>query len=71
MDKWNDTDMMTPRWMRITLTMCKAFMHFTPFVCCSVAMILMDNTLTLAENYMFTAMYCLSVIKLWDLVDAK
>ena len=70
MDKWNEQDM-SPKWMSITLTICKAFMHFTPFVCCSVAMILMDNTLTLAENYMFTAMYCLSVIKLWDLVDAK
>ena len=70
MDKWNDVDM-TPRWMSITLTICKAFMYFTPFVCCSIAMVIKGGDLTLAEDFMFTAIYCLSVIKLWDLVDTK
>jgi hypothetical protein len=66
MNKWN----LTPRWIDVTLTICKWFMHVMPFVCCSIAMFLTD-TMSLGENYLLTAIYGLSLLKLWDLVDSK
>ncbi len=66
MNKWN----LTPRWMNVTLTICKWFMHTIPFVCCSIAMFLTD-TMSLGENYLLTAVYGLSMLRLWDIVDSK
>jgi len=54
--------------MNVVLTICKWFMHVTPFVCCSIALFFTES-MSLGENYMLTALYCLSVIKLWDLVE--
>jgi len=64
--KWN----LAPRWMNKTLTICKWVMYTMPFVCCSIAMFLTD-TMSLEENYLLTAIYGLSILKLWDLVDSK
>ena len=54
--------------MSITLIICRWFMHTVPFVCCSIALFLTEG-MSLGENYILTAVYALSVIKLWDLVD--
>ncbi len=58
----------TPRWMSITLIICRWFMHTVPFVCCSIALFFTEG-MSLGNNYVLTAVYALSVIKLWDLVD--
>ena len=58
----------TPRWMRITYIICRWFMHTVPFVCCSIALFFTEG-MGLGENYILTAVYALSVIKLCDLVD--
>ena len=61
---------MIPEWINKTLTICKWFMYIIPFVCCSIAMFLTD-TMSLGENYLLTAVYGLSMLRLWDLVDSK
>ena len=61
---------MIPGWMNKTLTICKWVIHIIPFICCSIAMFLTD-TMSLGENYLLTAIYGLSILKLWDLVDSK
>ena len=64
--RWN----LTPKWMSIVLLICRWFLHTTPFICCSIAMFLTD-TMSLGENYLLTAVYGLSLLKLWDLVNLK
>ena len=66
-DKDFDMDI-TPKWMKITLMICTWFLYITPFTICSIAMFFTDN-MSLSENYLWTAVYILSIIKLWDLVD--
>jgi len=64
--QWN----LAPKWMLTILTICKWFVYITPFMCCSIAMFLTD-TMSLGENYLLTAVYGLSLLKLWDLVNLK
>ena len=68
-DKDFDMDI-TPKWMKITLMICTWFLYITPFTICSIAMFFTDN-MSLSENYLWTAVYILSIIKLWDLVNLK
>ena len=62
---------MTPNWMNVSITIIKWFMYIMPFVCSSIALIFLSDTMSLGENYLLTAVYGLSMLKLWDLVDSK
>ena len=58
---------MIPQWMDTVMTVCKYFLYTIPFLCCSIAMIL-EGTLT-SHSYVLTAVWCLSLLKLIDLVE--
>ena len=56
-----------PNWMDKLMKVCKYFLYIVPFICCSIAM-LVEGTPT-SQNYILTAVYCLSLLKLIDLTD--
>ena len=56
-----------PNWMDKLMNVCKYFLYIVPFICCSIAM-LVEGTPT-SQNYILTAVYCLSLLKLIDLTD--
>ena len=58
---------MLPQWMDKLMNVCKYFLYTIPFLCCSIAMIL-EGTLT-SHSYVLTAVWCLSLLKLIDLVE--
>ena len=58
---------MIPIWMDRLMTVCKYFLYIVPFLCCSIAMLL-EGTLT-SQSYVLTAVWCLSLLKLIDLVE--
>ena len=58
---------MIPDWMDNVMNICKYFLYTAPFLCCSIAM-LIEGTLT-SQSYVLTAVWCLSLLKLIDLVE--
>ena len=66
MDKGIKINLM-PKWMNITLNICKYFLYVTPFLCCSIAMFI-EGTI-LSQSYVLTAVYCLSLLKLIELTE--
>ena len=58
---------MLPQWMDRLMNVCKYFLYIVPFLCCSIAMFL-EGTPT-GQSYILTAVYCLSLLKLIELVD--
>ena len=58
---------MLPQWMDTVMNICKYFLYIVPFLCCSIAMIL-EGTPT-SHSYVLTAVWCLSLLKLIDLVE--
>ena len=58
---------MLPQWMDKLMTVCKYFLYTIPFLCCSIAM-LVEGTPT-SHSYVLTAVWCLSLLKLIDLVE--
>ena len=56
-----------PNWMDKLMKVCKYFLYIVPFICCSIAM-LVEGTPT-SQSYVLTAVYCLSLLKLIELVD--
>ena len=56
-----------PNWMDKLMTVCKYFLYIVPFLCCSIAMLL-EGTPT-SYSYILTAVWCLSLLKLIDLVE--
>ena len=58
---------MLPQWMDKFMNVCKYFLYIVPFLCCSIAMLL-EGTLT-SHSYVLTAVSCLSLLKLIDLVE--
>ena len=58
---------MIPNWMNKTLNICKYFLYVMPFLCCSVAMFIEGTALS--HSYVLTAVYCLSLLKLMEMVE--
>jgi len=56
---------MIPKWMDRLMNVCKYFLYITPFLCCSIAM-LIEGTPT-SHSYVLTAVWCLSLLKLIEL----
>jgi len=61
----------TPRWVNKVMTVCKYFLYVVPFLSCSVAMWLEGSDTLLSQSYVLTAVWCLSLMKLVDLIDDK
>ena len=59
MDKWNDSDM-TPKWMKITMMICKWFICVMPFVIASFLMFFKQE-MSLWDNMLLTCVYLLSL----------
>ena len=60
---------MVPEWMDKVMTVCKYFLYIVPFLCCSIAMFFEGTTTGITQSYMLTAVWCLSLLKLIDIVD--
>ena len=60
---------MMPKWMNTTLNICKYLLYVIPFLCCSIAMFIEGTTLS--HSYLLTAVYCLSLLKLIEMVNKK
>ncbi len=58
---------MLPNWVDTVMNVCKYFLYIIPFLCCSIAMLL-EGTPT-SYSYVLTAVWCLSVLKLIELVE--
>ena len=58
---------MLPQWVDTIMNICRYFLFVVPFLCCSIAMLL-EGTLT-SHSYLLTAVWCLSLLKLIDLVE--
>ena len=58
---------MVPDWMDTVMNICKYFLYIVPILCCSIALIL-EGTLT-SQSYVLTAVWCLSLLKLIELVE--
>ena len=68
--RYDDKEMnisMLPSWMDKLMSVCKYFLYIVPFLCCSIAMLL-EGTST-SYSYILTAVWCLSLLKLIDLVE--
>ena len=58
---------MVPDWIDTVMNVCKYFLYIVPILCCSIALIL-EGTLT-SQSYVLTAVWCLSLLKLIELVE--
>ena len=58
---------MVPDWIDNVMNVCKYFLYIVPFLCCCIAMLL-EGTLT-SHSYVLTAVWCLSLLKLIELVE--
>jgi len=58
---------MLPQWVDIMMNICRYFLFVVPFLCCCIAMLL-EGTLT-SQSYVLTAVWCLSLLKLIELVE--
>jgi len=56
-----------PNWIDTVMNVCKYFLYIVPFLCCCIAMLL-EGTLT-SQSYVLTAVWCLSLLKLIELVE--
>ena len=58
---------MVPDWIDNVMNVCKYFLYIVPFLCCCIAMLL-EGTLT-SQSYVLTAVWCLSLLKLIELIE--
>jgi len=58
---------MVPDWVDNVMNVCKYFLYIVPFLCCCIAMLL-EGTLT-SQSYVLTAVWCLSLLKLIELIE--
>ena len=66
--RYNDVKInMVPDWIDTLMNVCKYFLYIIPFLCCSIAMLL-EGTST-SHSYVLTAVWCLSLLKLIELVE--
>ncbi len=67
MDKWNGVSLM-PRWMKITILICKWLICMLPFVIASI-MFFVKSEMSLWDNWLLTCVYLLSLVNIINLVD--
>ena len=67
MDKLNGLDM-TPRWMKITMIICKWFINVMPFTICSF-MFFFQSEMSLWDNMLLTCVYLLSLSSIINSLD--
>ena len=58
---------MLPIWIDRLMNVCKYFLYIVPILCCSIALII-EGTLT-SQSYVLTAVWCLSLLKLIELLE--
>ena len=61
---------MIPKWMNLTMRVCKWFIYLTPFVMTSVMLIAISE-LTFWYNWLLTSMWILSLSNIVRIVDEK
>ena len=61
--KWS----ITPTWVDKLMTVCKWWLYTMPIICVSIAMWLEPSATSL--NYVITAVWCLSLLKLTEVLD--
>ena len=75
MDKWNDgTDnFFAPKWMSLTMTICKWIIGVMPFILCSLGIFLVNSDMEIGGdvigNYFITGLYLLSLANIINMVD--
>ena len=69
MDKGIKINMM-PKWMNVTMIICKWFICVMPFIITSV-MFFTISELTTWDNWLLTCIYSLSVANIINMVDEK
>ena len=67
MDKGIKINMM-PKWMNITMIICKWFVYVMPFIITSV-MFFSISELTTWDNWLLTCMYLLSLANIINMAD--
>jgi len=60
---------MVPEWMDKVMTVCKYFLYIVPFLSCTIAMWLEPSALS--QSYVLTAVWCLSLLKLMEMIGEK
>ena len=68
MDKANDW-IVEPKWMKVSLMILKWMMVMMPFVICSIMMFVTEMSST--ENWMWTCIYVMSLMRIIDMADGK
>jgi len=66
MDKWKMS--LVPKWMSITMIICKWFVYVMPFVITSI-MFFSISELTLWDNWLLTCVYLLSLANIINMTD--
>jgi len=61
--KWS----LMPSWMDKVMSVCKWVLYVMPILCISIAMWL--EPLAVSQSYVITAVWCLSLLKLIDVLD--
>ena len=64
----NDGIRMIPRWMNITMIICKWFISTTPFIVCSI-MFFFQSEMSLWDNFLLTSVYLLSLSNIINCLD--
>jgi len=58
---------LTPTWVDKLMTVCKWWLYTMPLICVSIAMWLEPSVLS--QSYVITSVWCLSILKLIDVLD--
>jgi hypothetical protein len=66
MDKWIGIE--APRWMRVSLILCRWLICVLPFVVCSI-MLFFQTEMSLWDNFLLTAVYLLSLSNIINCLD--
>jgi hypothetical protein len=66
MDKWIGTE--APRWMRVSLILCRWLICTLPFIVCSI-MFFFQTEMSLWDNFLLTAVYLLSLSNIINCLD--
>ena len=64
----NDGISMIPRWMNITMIICKWFICTMPFIICSF-MYIFQSEMSLWDNFLLTSVYLLSLSNIINCLD--
>jgi len=66
MDKWIGIE--SPKWMKVSLLICKWFISIIPFIITSV-MFISATEMTMWDNWMLTCVYILSLSNVINCLD--